>query len=711
MTTRPSFLTLHCLALAVLASCGPEGEEDEHLGTAVQASTSICPTTYVEGLDVSAAQGNIDWNAVKASGRQFAFIKATQGDYYTNGFWNSQWNGAKAAGVLRSPYHFFDPTVDGIAQAKYFLGVVGAFGPGDLPPMLDIECPTSSNQAATQPDCEYPAGPNYPADSGWATPAVLNQRIQDWLNYVQAQTGKVPILYSYNYWFGDSAANTAPLHKYPLDISWPTTGTCFTVGLGNDFTTAAYWQWSVTGSCPGVGGQVDLDRFLGTLDQLKQLAGYGALSQLSGNDAMTLVNWPNDGHPEIFVKDKSGEMFHTYPNGASDTWNQMYPLDTGSECGGAAGFWTVQGYAELFDPAPDGSVQHLWFDAKNGWNKWQASLAGAAPTTFSHLSTLVWPDGHMEVFALGADHAIWHTHLQQGLDPGWAAWASMDGDVATGAAPILWSDGHAEIFATDATGAAWHNWSGTGAGFPNGWHGWATLGGSLASRPVPVRWADGHVEVFATGLDGQLYHSDFTNGMWPAFSVLSAGVTIEGEPSAIMNTGSNGATLGPEIFARGSDGKVTHLGWGGMSYGTFAPLLDQTTASDPFGWIREDGTAEVFAIDDTGVLTRTYHDPKNGWTPWTAIGGTNLDPCLPAKPVMDGGMGGSGGGVTTTSGATTSSATTGVTGGGGTNAEGKKGGCSCRTAGDENDAAPGALAALAIAGVVAARRRRGAAPP
>src|SRR5262249_13747611 len=158
----------------------------------------------------------------------------------------------------------------------------------------------------------------------------------------------------------DSGTDSSKLHQYPLDISWPTTTKCFTVGLGNDFTTAAYWQWSTSGSCPGVSGIVDLDRFLGTIDQLKQLAGYGGLAQVSRNDAMTLVNWTNDGHPEIFVKDKSGEMFHTYPNGTTDTWNKMYTLDMNSECGAAAGFWSVQGYAELFDPAPDGSAQHLW---------------------------------------------------------------------------------------------------------------------------------------------------------------------------------------------------------------------------------------------------------------------------------------------------------------------------------------------------------------
>src|SRR5262249_38906365 len=149
----------------------------------------------------------------------------------------------------------------------------------------------------------------------------------------------------------------------------------------------------------------------------------------------------------------------------------------------------------------------------------------------------------------------------------WAPWASMGGNMVTGAAPILWNDGHGEIFATDAQGMGWHNWSGSGAGFPGGWHGWAQLGGILASRPGPVRWEDGHVELFAAGKDGQLYHSAWESSMWPVFSVLSAGSLIAGEPSAIMNPSGNGASPGPEIFARSqADHKVVHLWWDGMKY-------------------------------------------------------------------------------------------------------------------------------------------------
>ncbi len=220
---------------------------------------------------MSSAQGSIGLERrARERSPAFAFVKATQGDYYTSNEFAPQWSGAKRAGLLRSAYHFFDPTIDGVAQAKYYLGVVGTLGQGDLPPMLDIECPTGSTQAASLADCEY--GGASP-DSGWVDAPTLNQRIHDWLDYVAGQTGRTPIVYSYNSWFQDSGVDSTTLAgSYPFFVSWPTTTNCYTVGAGNTFTSAPFWQWSVTGSCPGVTGTVDLDRFAGTLEQLRQLA-------------------------------------------------------------------------------------------------------------------------------------------------------------------------------------------------------------------------------------------------------------------------------------------------------------------------------------------------------------------------------------------------------------------------------------------------------
>jgi lysozyme len=250
------------LLASLLAGCGgtpSTAELDE-------ANTQQCPSQVVEGLDVYAGDGTVDWTKVKGAGREFAFIKATQGNYNRQSTFAADWSGAAAAGVLRSAYHFFDATIDGTAQAQWFLSEIAAAGgmtAKDLPPMLDIECPTSSVQASAQANCEY-AG-----NSGWAPPATVAQRAFDWLATVEQATGRKPIIYSYPAWFADAGFTDAKLAGYPLFIA--TYGPCASVPA--PWTSAVFWQYSATGSVPGVTAAADEDRFFGALDALM---GFGA---------------------------------------------------------------------------------------------------------------------------------------------------------------------------------------------------------------------------------------------------------------------------------------------------------------------------------------------------------------------------------------------------------------------------------------------------
>jgi lysozyme len=245
--------------LAAVGACAL----DEH--SIEQASTQQCAQAVVEGVDVYAGQGTIDWGMVASSGRGFAFIKATQGDYNKQSTFAANWANAKTAGVLRSAYHFFDPTIDGVAQANWFLAEIaaaGGMGPGDLPAMLDIECPISSSQATSQssgPNCEYTG------DSGWVATATMQQRIFDWLDTVEAATGQKAFIYSYPSWFGDVKFTDTHLTDYPLYIA--TYGSCASVPA--PWTSSVFWQYSASATVPGISGNVDVDRFFGSAADLQ----------------------------------------------------------------------------------------------------------------------------------------------------------------------------------------------------------------------------------------------------------------------------------------------------------------------------------------------------------------------------------------------------------------------------------------------------------
>ena len=92
------------------------------LATPAQAAT----VTY--GQDVSGYQGSVNWSAQWNAGSRFAYIKATEGTYYTNPSFAQQYNGSYNIGMIRGSYHFAIPNNSGgAAQADYFVAHGGGW--------------------------------------------------------------------------------------------------------------------------------------------------------------------------------------------------------------------------------------------------------------------------------------------------------------------------------------------------------------------------------------------------------------------------------------------------------------------------------------------------------------------------------------------------------------------------------------------------------
>jgi Glycosyl hydrolases family 25 len=97
-----------------------------------------------QGIDVASGQhmgGAISWSQVAGAGYEFAGIKATEGNYYTNPYYASDQPAASGAGLSVIGYSFANPYAgNGTAaqQAQYL--VSNATVGGKVPPlMLDIE--------------------------------------------------------------------------------------------------------------------------------------------------------------------------------------------------------------------------------------------------------------------------------------------------------------------------------------------------------------------------------------------------------------------------------------------------------------------------------------------------------------------------------------------------------------------------------------------
>ncbi len=92
----------------------------------------------IEGTDLSYANGEVDYQAMKAAGIRFAFIKVGQGTGITDPLYGAHKAGCKKVGCLWGPYFFCDYRYSPIVQAKRFAAMPGDDW-GQLSATMDIE--------------------------------------------------------------------------------------------------------------------------------------------------------------------------------------------------------------------------------------------------------------------------------------------------------------------------------------------------------------------------------------------------------------------------------------------------------------------------------------------------------------------------------------------------------------------------------------------
>lgn len=91
----------------------------------------------VKGIDVSAYQGDIDFEKLHEQNVKFAFIKATEGSNYFDDNFEKNFVNANKTDIKVGAYHFFSFDSEGGKQAELFIKTVP--DNCDLPPVVDFE--------------------------------------------------------------------------------------------------------------------------------------------------------------------------------------------------------------------------------------------------------------------------------------------------------------------------------------------------------------------------------------------------------------------------------------------------------------------------------------------------------------------------------------------------------------------------------------------
>jgi lysozyme len=247
-----------------------EGTKEDGVGT---LSSRVCADGETQrGIDVSKYQGTIDWNRVRNAGVTFAFIRVSDGVTYKDPKFASNWTNAKAAGVIRGAYQFFRPAQSVTAQANLFLQAIGTYQPGDLPPVIDVEA------------------------TGGLSPSQIASRVRQWVDIVEQATGVTPIVYTGKYFWRDEVGGPASFEPNPL---WIAQYTSKCPDIPSPWTRWMFWQHSDRGRVDGIQGNVDVNKFNGTLADLRAFA---AGTQATAAQAPLPFHWvQNDDATYTFV--------------------------------------------------------------------------------------------------------------------------------------------------------------------------------------------------------------------------------------------------------------------------------------------------------------------------------------------------------------------------------------------------------------------------
>lgn len=210
------------------------------------------------GPDVSEHQGDVDWKKV-ATKHQLAIVRVADGDHRDPWYTEDRVRSIRKAGLLLSPYYFArvaspqNRERDGAAEAKMALDFTKSRGwrwPGDLPLIYDFEM----NNAQPSEKCA--------------------RHVVEFVRAYRKSEDHYPSIYTMpGFW----AQILPSLSKSDREL----VARCFLhqAEWGVDspralepWDGAVLWQWTDRGSCPGVSGNVDMNRSIASEKALLALA-------------------------------------------------------------------------------------------------------------------------------------------------------------------------------------------------------------------------------------------------------------------------------------------------------------------------------------------------------------------------------------------------------------------------------------------------------
>jgi GH25 family lysozyme M1 (1,4-beta-N-acetylmuramidase) len=474
-------------------------------GLSVQPDVVTPPGFSIAGIDVSSHDHStypIDWSGVAASGVSFAYVKATEGQFYTNPYFAADNQASKAAGLLTGAYTFGRPDLrDPVGDANYFIDHASwANDSHTLVPFLDMEWPYASLNLGT---CY-----------GLSTQDMVSW-IQQFLNQVKVRIGRTAMIYTAASWWNQCTGNTTAFATYPLDVASynSSPGT-----LPSGWANWSIWQYAAGNNSQQ--GNYDKDVFNGDLTGLRRLAGIDPPPPLTSKPTSYFNTVANQ--TEVYANAGGSLVQRVYhPGDGWSGWNNFGGNLTGTP---VLMYNPLYRTTEVYANVSGHVAEKYW---SNGtWVDWidlGGSIQGDPAVFFS-------PDSNRtEIYARSANNTLAYKAYTPGA--GWSGWSDLGGSVTGNPFAFYNTNYHStEIYVRTAANTIAYRYF-----QPNiGWSGWNDLGGTAAGDPTLIFNPNYSTTEIYINTGGHIAEKYFAPGYgWSGWNDILG--SASGDPSVVYN--------------------------------------------------------------------------------------------------------------------------------------------------------------------------------
>ncbi|MBO0728276.1 MAG: hypothetical protein J2P57_03390, partial [Acidimicrobiaceae bacterium] len=464
------------------------------------------------GIDVSSAQhaGNaqIDWASVAGAGYTFAFIKATEGTYYINPYYSQDLVSAKASGLYVAAYHFATPdTTDGATQADYLLDSAQYTNDGrTFAPALDIEYNP------------------YGSECYGLSPGQMVLWVQAFNSEILSRIGRVPFIYTTADWWNTCTGGSTAFAGDPL---WVAAFSTTSPALPPGWSTWTFWQYTSTGSVPGISGNVDLSYFGGSAMDLAVLGG-------SAEPAFGKAVFDSTGDLYVMAEGPGNSLSATVRYASDGTWHGPFSIDgAGTTYATPSPVFDSTGNLFVMTEGPSNSLYGT-VRASNG--DWSGPFAIDGPgSVYAAPSSVFDSAGDLFVMTEGPGNSLYGTVRASNGD--WSGPFAIDGPGSVYAAPSSVFDSAGDMFVmTEGPGNSLY---GTVRASNGGWSGPYPIDGpgSVYAAPSSIFDSAGDLFVMTEGQGNSLYGTvRDSNGGWSGPYPIDGPGSVYAAPSSIFDS-------------------------------------------------------------------------------------------------------------------------------------------------------------------------------